>query len=70
MITECSYLLNSEIFLSPGIWISFFLRPKKPMLLCSHIPPEGKAADRGPVDHRPSGPGSSPPEAGKGKEQA
>jgi len=24
MITECSYLLNSEMFLSPGIWISFF----------------------------------------------
>jgi hypothetical protein len=28
------------------------------MLLCSLIPPEaGKAADRGPVDHRFSGPG-------------
>jgi hypothetical protein len=24
MIAECSYSLNSEIFLSPGIWISFF----------------------------------------------
>jgi hypothetical protein len=27
------------------------------MLVCSLIPPEGKAADRGPVDHRFSGPG-------------
>jgi hypothetical protein len=24
MITECGYVANSEIFLSPGIWISFF----------------------------------------------
>jgi hypothetical protein len=37
-----------------------FLTPKKPMLLCSHIPPEaGKAAYGGPVHRRSSGPGSS-----------
>jgi hypothetical protein len=42
-----------------------FLTPKRPMLVCSLIPPADEAADRGPVEHRSSGPGSSPPDKGK-----
>jgi hypothetical protein len=47
------YCHNSEIALFRGIWMSFFDTEEAHAVLLD------KVADRGPVDHRSSGPGSS-----------
>ena len=55
---------SSPATLSQGIWMSFLDTEEAHAVMLAY------AANGGPVDRSSSGPGSSPPEAGKGKEQA
>jgi hypothetical protein len=61
---EIDYCFSSETALTRGIWMSFFDTEEAHAVMLAY------AVNGGPVDQRSSGPGSSPPEAGKGKEQA